>query len=140
MLHPLCIVMLTHELGELGYHEAAKRLNLKEYTTSRPDLDRGSDIIVCDGGNCITAQIKTLYMGNKDKSTATWSGSDNPTFADGCDGSALIIVLLNSDYNEIYSVIFPPNDVPDVKSITFHKEHEKRKYWEYIDRWEILFQ
>ena len=132
--------MQSRLTGEVGYHEAAKRLNLEGFTTSRPDLDRGSDIIICDQEKCIPAQIKTCFFKKKkEESVATWSGNDNPSFREATDGSALIIIAIDEDYNYKYALVFPSESVPDVKSLKLKRDpYDLGKYYRFVDSWYSL--
>lgn len=129
--------MKDHVNGEIGYHEAAKRLLANGYTVAKPDIDRGSDIIVCKDGKCITAQIKNCWFNDKSEVLTTWSGSKNPEFKEAASGDALIIIALDGNLNHLYSMVFSPEEVPEVKSMKLKRDTTKLgKYNKFVNKWE----
>lgn len=131
--------MENHTTGEIGYHEAAKRLIKTGHTIGRPELDRGSDMIVCKDKKCIPVQIKTCYFDGREKVTTTWSGSKNTRFDEGCNGAGLMIVALDKDMNHIYSLVFSPEEVPNISSMALYNEVPKEwKYMPYLNNFDSI--
>jgi hypothetical protein len=125
--------------GQIGHHEVSKRLLNEGINITEPDIDNGTDLVAFREGEFIQVQVKTLIFNDKSKKTCTVAGNKEKTFKDKYDDMALIIVALDSNINYLYSIVFPPGEIPDIKSFSLSKRLKtKSKYLKYKNSFELL--
>lgn len=132
--------MIDASRGEIGYHELAKIMASKGYSTVKPDIDQGVDMLAVKDNEIALIQIKTvIYTDGNTKKNITASGSKNGRLDVRYEGLNLVVLCMDKKLQRLYSLVFSPENIPSVQCLWVPKDYEQLdKYSEYKSNFKDL--